>query len=439
MPDEPSARIAIYTSSEEARRLRISIRGHHALTILIAGVIFIPIVLYYTGFVTLKGPPVLVYPKLYEYPLRLTPYQNGHHGIDFSQIWLSARKMSAGEKVYYPVLKAKWRREWSSTYHPLIHWLYIPLGKLPFPTALVLHNLFGIALLLGCSFLALRQAGCGAAFPSIALLIPAAMYLTPSGLLHVERGQMDVYVGASMLTTVTLFRSGGRGWAIATAVLSTLKVQAWIFVGFYAIVAAPLFGLRERNLWWVPAIIVGTSLVFLNQVLEWIPSFLYVADNASTHGSPFVRILPKPLAYGLPFASTAAMALAAFLALRMHSQLGDVDARRRLLERISFPFAAAIALQTVCGTAVTHDYRLIAFLGLLPALSIWTTRTPDLPTGVRSAVVVGYLTLLAAVLRVPPFIAFDWGDTAYLMLAASMAFLALAAFLAPASRSPASA
>ena len=57
-------------------------------------------------------------------------------------------------------------------------------------------------------------------------LIPAAMYLTPSGLLHVERGQMDIYVAASMLTTLAPFRSGGRGWAIAiqTGVRSAVVV-----------------------------------------------------------------------------------------------------------------------------------------------------------------------------------------------------------------------
>jgi len=79
---------------------------------------------------------------------------------DFSQVYLAARATAAGDEVYYRVDLERWRRKWSSTYPPIAHWLYVPVSQLRFRTALVLHNLLGIALLLGTGGLLLRAAGC---------------------------------------------------------------------------------------------------------------------------------------------------------------------------------------------------------------------------------------------------------------------------------------
>jgi hypothetical protein len=417
------------SQEEDAQRLRIATRTFQGLIAIMVVAFAAPLFLHYTGFAPAKKFPGHPYPKIEKYQLRLTPGQGVNHGIDFSQIWLSAQKLSAGQKVYYPVEKTTWRREWSSTYHPLIHWLYIPVGKLPFQTGLILHNLFGIALMLGCSALALRQAGCLAAFPSTAAVILSAMYLTPTGLLHVERGQMDTYVAASMLSMVAFFASGGRGWAIATGILSTLKVQAWVFVGFYALVAAPLFGLRDKNIWWVPATIAAVSLVFGGQIFEWVPSFLYVADNVSTHGAPFIRVIPRLAAFTLPLATSVVVGLACFLGLRGAARLTDVETRHSLLMRISFPFAAAIAIQTVCGTTVTHDYRLVAFLGLMPALCVWCVRATEVSMWLRRATAVLYALALLVALRIPPFVTISYENVAYLLLTASLLFASAAAYL----------
>ena len=416
--------------------LRIAIRSYKLLIAAMVCAIAIPLFLHYTGFDPRPRLPALAYPQLYNYNVRVTPGQANNHGVDFSQIWLSARRLSAGEEVYYPVDRKQWRREWSSTYHPLIHWLYIPIGKLPFQAALIAHNLFGIALILLCGWLSLRSAACTAAFPAIAGATLAAMYLTPTGLMHLERGQMDTYIAASMLCVVALFVRGGRSWAIATGVLSTLKVQAWAFVGLYGIVAAALWGLRDRNLWWAPATIVASTLLFATQLLDWLPSLMYVAENTSTHGPSFTRILPDSAAFALPLASSLAVGLASCVALRDGGRLGDADARRALLERISFPLAATLAIQTVCATPVTHDYRLVALLGLLPALAIWCARAEPVGAWARHTMSLGYAAMLLVALRVPPFKQMSYENTAYVLLASSLCFLAVAAYLASEPTAP---
>ncbi|MBW2422145.1 MAG: hypothetical protein JRH19_26675 [Deltaproteobacteria bacterium] len=390
----------------------------------------VPLFSSYAGFDPTPITGDKLYPRLQNYAAARTPSLGIHHGIDFSQIWLSARHIAAGEEVYYPVDHKIWRRKWSSTYHPLIHWLYVPLGNLPFQTALISHNLLGIAVLLLCGALALRSAGCLGGFPSVAAAILAAMALTPVGLLHLERGQMDLYVASSLLCVFTFFARGGRAWAIAAGFLSTLKVQAWIFVGFYWCWATALSGPRDRRAWWVPATIGLLTLIFASQVVQWIPSFLYVAGNSAVRGPSFTRVLPNAIVYAIPLVSTLLVGLACFLYLRARGQLADLAGRRALRERVSFPFAAALALQTICGTPVTHDYRLVALLGLLPALPLWCARAGGVPGWVRNTVSLGYGVLIPVAFRAQPFTTMSYESAAWVLLAFSLAFLAAALYLA---------
>ncbi|MBW2271182.1 MAG: hypothetical protein JRH16_21740 [Deltaproteobacteria bacterium] len=410
-------------SEAAQQRLRTAIRTNRWIIAALVVAVASPLFIHYTGFKPAKELSGLTYPKIFKYSYRTTPGRAPHHGIDFSQIWLSAGRLSAGQPVYHPVDKAKWRRRWSSTYHPVIHWLYVPLGRVAFPTALVVHNLAGIGLLLLVSALALRRAGCTQAIPSVLVAILAAMYLTPVGLFHLERGQLDVFVAASIVCVVTAFVRGGSAWAIAAGAISMLKVQAWIFVGFFWLVAAALWGLRDRNVWWVPATILGLNLIFLYQVIDWVPSFLYVANNTSYFGPTFTRILPRWFAFGLPFVSTALVGVCAYAALAARGQLADTDARRQLLARISFPFAAALTLQTVCGTPVTHDYRLIALLGLLPVLATWCARGEGVPAWLRRASCIGFGLMLMFALRVAPLTTLSFLNVAQLLLAFSLLFL----------------
>lgn len=389
-----------------------------------------PLVFHYLGFAPVGDFEGLSYPRLKGYLLRKTPGQRPNHGVDFSQIHLSARHLKAGKPVYFKVKRMKWRRVWSSTYHPLAHWFYLPTVRLPFPVALVVHNLGGIALVLLCAALALWRGGALDALPSLGGAVLVAMLLTPTGLLHLERGQMDLFVAASFVCVVAMFERRMLGWALAAALFSTLKVSAWAFVGFYWMVAAPLWGLRDWRVWLLPGAILLANLAFLSEVKEWLPAFLYVAENRSDAGPSFTKILPKLAAYAMPFISTFAVAAAAFVSLRWSGRLSDAASRRALLERISFPFAAVLGIQTVCATPVTHDYRLVALLGLLPVLAIWCARGESIASWLRYAVSLGYALLLVVAFRIPPFLKTSYENTAWLLLAGAWALLAAALYLA---------
>ena len=194
--------------------------------------------------------------------------------------------------------------------------------------------------------------------------------------------------------------------------------------------AAPLGGLRRWAVWWAPATIVLLNLAFFDQVQKWLPAFLYVAENKSEGGPSFTRILPRTLAFALPLVTTLAIGAASFASLRFRQVLGNEAARRELLERISVPFAAALAIQTVCGTPVTHDYRMVAFLGLLPGLAIWCQRAPSIAAWVRNTVALAYGAMLIVAMRVRPFTGLSHDTLTWVLLLASLGFLLAALGLA---------
>jgi hypothetical protein len=382
-----------------------------------------PFFIHYTGFRSASSIKTF-YPTIAGYPERKTPTMRGAHGLDFSQIYLAARDMSAGEEVYYRVDLKRWRRKWSSTYHPFTHWVYIPISKMRFGRALVTHNLLTVGALLACVFWVLYSARLTRAFPGAAATVLAVIYLTPTGLLHLERGQLDLYVAASYACTFALFAVGGARFAVAAGLLSVLKVTAWAFIGLYWGVAQGLNGWRERTPWLLPATIFVVMLVFAGQVMDWLPSFRYVAENVSVRGPSFSRIMPRGLGQSIPLLGTGAVAGACYYALRRRGQLADRDARLGLLERISFPLAATLAIQAAGSTPVTHDYRLLALLGLLPALVIWCARNRELPGWLRHGLAVSFASILLIVARVRPFAPIPYIEMTWIVLVFSMIFLA---------------
>ncbi len=416
-----------------AARLRAArLAQAFVITAVIAAVAW-PYFLHFVGFQPARAFDQAVYPRpVSGYPFRETPNADGTHGIDFSQVWIAARRLTSGDKVYERVDWRKWRRRWSSTYHPAVHWLYIPVSWLPLRDGLIVHNLFSMGLFLLCAALALRRAGCLRALPGLTAAYAAAMLLTPTGLLHLERGQFDTYIAAALVCIVALFSYGGPGrigWAIGAGLLSTLKVSAWPLVGFYWMLGVGLRGLRVPVVWLVPVTILALNLIFFSGVQAWIPAFLYVAEDHVVGGSSFKRIVPLWLAIALPFIATLSMAVACFVSLRMRGLLGDSAAQEQLLGRIFFPFALALALQTICGTPVTHDYRLVGLFGLLPALSVWCARGETISDELRYAVAFGYALVLVVAMRIIPFTSLSNDGLVTWLLVSSLVSLCVAIYL----------
>ncbi len=129
-----------------------------------------------------------------------TPGQNGQHGLDFSSLWLGSKDILNNRSPYYLVSngrRAEWARRWNTSYHPFSVWIHQPLAMLTFRNALIAHNIVQITVLLATSCLLLRHVRALRQFPLLAATTLSLLFLTPIGLLQMERGQFGLYTAAS--------------------------------------------------------------------------------------------------------------------------------------------------------------------------------------------------------------------------------------------------
>lgn len=394
------------------------------LILIILSSVVLPVIVHHIGMKSISDIQ-LSYPGLGGYTQRETPGMEGVRGLDFSQVYLSAHDVRAGKEIYYPVKYKVWRRKWSTTYHPLTTWLYLPLSYLPFKWAFVTHNSLSIALLLFTAYFALRRTQCKGCFPLIASTMLVFLFFTSPGLLHLERGQFDLFTATAYVGVFSLFYSSSVFWAVFTGFISSLKITSWVFITFYWLCGALIIGMNRRMLL-LPLTILLLLMLFLFQLDNWLPALLYVEFDHSNYGPSFTRILPRFASKSLPVFSTAIVSASA---LGMLAKRKSNSSPVTLFGVISFPLAACLTLQAMGFTNVTHDYRLIAFLGLIPCLAIWAATNKEIPQKITHLVSYVFGLSLLPVFRVPPFAHLSYDVVAYCMLGFSFFFLLVALVL----------
>ena len=72
---------------------------------------------------------------------------------------------------------------------------------------------------------------------------------------------------------------------------------------------------------------------------------------------------------------------------------------------------------------MTHDYRLVALLGLIPALSIWCARGEDVPAWLRRTLCGAFVLLMVCAMRIKPFTTLSFVNLAQVLAAFSFLFL----------------
>ena len=89
--------------SDGRKQLRAATRANALVVAAIVAALALPLAAHYTGFAPAGELKALKYPGLQWYVMRLTPATN-HHGLDFSQIWYSAKFLEAGKPVYFKII-----------------------------------------------------------------------------------------------------------------------------------------------------------------------------------------------------------------------------------------------------------------------------------------------------------------------------------------------
>jgi hypothetical protein len=323
------------------------------------------------------------------------PGAPGAAGGDFSQVYTSALALRHGESAYVPTTPAfadRWGRP--SGYPPLMNWLYVPLSYLPYHRALLVHSAISLLALLLVTALILKRMGLAAHIPGVVLGQSSLYFLTPIGLLHLERGQFDLFVAAAAALTVAcvFVKRGAPGLAATAGFIGTLKWTSASFLGCFCVVGA-LFSPRARR--WsfvlVPVLMVIGTAIFWRSVREYWTTIEVFEINARPLGLTFTHFLQRKVAKVLPVVVTLLVAIPGLWVARSERH------KNQLLFALSAPLSILLMNLATCYGTISYEYHSVALLGMWPGLVVWTEREPFLgkPLKLLTCVLFGALLCVA--------------------------------------------
>lgn len=351
-----------------------------------------------------------------------SPVYPGAAGADFAQIYFGARTLRAGQSPYAAPSADPFRRR--PGYGPFTYWLAVPLTALPYHAALVVHTVAQVGVFVAATVVALRLTGTLPHLPAVLGTAVLLLLMTPIGLVYLERGQLDLYVGACYLLALTYFFRPRVSLVLAAGALAAVKGTALPVLGALALVglvAGPR-GRRRLVLFAAPLIAVGSFLLWPDPRL--IEHVRYWEESVRPQGVSFAHVMPGWVGKMLPIL-TALVVAAVLRWRRRESELDDA------LQATVGPLGLALAIQGVAVGTASFEYRAVSLLGLVPVLAIWVERAEEVPAALKVAAVAGFGLFLVTAFRVHNL---TWRGRLEVLvliyLAASMAFAALATFLA---------
>jgi hypothetical protein len=306
-------------------------------------------------------------------------------GVDFSQVYLSAAALRAGDAPYAPK-RPEFRDRYARhpNYPPLTNHLYVPLTFLDYRNALAVHTVAGLLLFLGLAVTVMAKFGLARHALGVCAAVLLLALKTPIGFSHLERGQFDLFVASSILLVAAAAYVESRALAFTVA---ACLVGAMKWTSIPVLLAFSLLGIATastgRRRWVyaaIPLVLAASALPFASELSGYWPSLSAYELEAAPTGMTFEHWLPPWMAKAVPVVCT--LAFTATLWLRS----ARITNREATFQAVAVPFGLAVALQSQCMLRIAYEYRTVALLGFLPIAVVWMERTTVVPRGLRAAV-----------------------------------------------------
>jgi hypothetical protein len=361
------------------------------------------------------------------------PGAPGAAGSDFGQVYYSAQALRHGESPYHPSSPQFVDRNGQlPNYPPLMYWICVPLSRLPYYLALLVHTGLSLLALFGATVFVLMRMGLRRHVWGAVLVQASLYFLTPIGFTHFERGQFDVLVATSFLLCFACIFTIRNSFSLAalSGFLGALKWTAIPFLGCFAVLGF-LLGSRSRRWSFVVMLavtVLGTGL-FWRGILEYWTSLRFYEVNSSPCGLTLQNILPRIWTKLAPALATALVAIFALLRF-------TTAERPRILTAISAPFALALTNFAICFGTCSYEYHTVATLGMVPALIVWLEAAPGLPAHTKVVTSAAFGLFLIVAFRLFGLTALGFATITGIYLALALFFLGVCAYTIHTARPP---
>jgi hypothetical protein len=349
----------------------------------------------------------------------------GAAGADFSQVYTSALALRHGESAYRPTSPQFADRFGRFPgYPPLMNWLYVPMTFFPYHVALLLHTGLSLGALFAATVFVLGRMGLRRHAWPVILVQATLFFLTPIGFTHLERGQFDLLVAASLLLCFAcVYGRAGFGVAAVSGFLGALKWTALPFLGCFSVLGLSLASRSRRRFFLlIPAVVALGTGVFWQGVLEYWTCLRIYEFETPPYGLTLQNLLPRLWTKLAPILATASVAIFAFARF-------PAAQRPQVLMAISAPFALALINLTICFGTYSYEYHTVALLGMVPALIVWLEAAGSLvPARMKIAISTAFGLFLIVAFRLFGLTVLGYVAMTGIYLALAVFFLATCAY-----------
>ncbi|OGJ74754.1 hypothetical protein A2384_06895 [Candidatus Peribacteria bacterium RIFOXYB1_FULL_54_35] len=380
--------------------------------------------------------------------MRLSPYYplrfslDGQRGVDLYHTFIFAEAWSDGFSPYGPIPDRYFQNyQWDRTpvHPPFTYFVYRMLVPLGFPAVRTIHTIAKLALFFLSAAAVLWSLRAEKVLLPTLLAILCCIFLSPTGLSELERGQSELFIAASfMLVFAAVFRDRAL-WLILAGIAASLKISSLLFLGPFVFLAFAVNRERFGRMIFVIAVVFFSLLLFFPFLSGFARSIL-VGDllvggadgNQYADGVSFALLFPYYIGKSIIIASTMFF-LGIFLSIRGREQ------RTESFLRASFPLAVMLILQAIGFRTLSWEYKSVEILALLPGLYLWL-REAHVSLWYQRVVASSYGVLLMVVSHLFPFksgILFaEYADMArvYFIASCLFSFLALVGILSGRTR-----
>lgn len=343
--------------------------------------------------------------------MRLSPYYplyfslDGQRGVDLYHTFIFAEAWSDGLSPYGPIPDRYFQNyQWDRTpvHPPFTYFVYRMLVPLGFPAVRTIHTVAKLAIffLSAAAVLWLFRAE-RVLLPTL-LAIICCIFLSPTGLSELERGQAELFIAAAfMLVFAAVFRDRVL-WLILAGIAASLKISSLLFLGPFVFLAFVVNRERFGRMTIVIAVVFSLLLLFFPFLFGFIRSII-VGDllvggagrDQYPAGVSFTLFLPFYIGKSIIIASTMFF-LGVFLSIRGREQ------RTGAFLRASFPLAVVLILQAIGFRTLSWEYKSVEILALLPGLYLWL-KEARVSLWYQRVVAFSYGVLLMVVSHLFPF------------------------------------
>lgn len=338
--------------------------------------------------------PLYGFTRIYERPNTVEYHAVKRLAADYAQVYFPSQEFSSLTQNYETGYLDPWKRP--SRYAPLIHYICsISFCKLDYGYASFAHMLVQILLFYLFFIAAFKMLQIESDMQSGLVIATFLLFLTPTGLGWLERGQFSLYVCLAYLLLILGIMKKNNLLIVASALFAYVKWTSLPFL--FVMMIVHLLGSRDRKeliknssmaLIYL-LIIILLSLAFRSRFLHFLDGVLIQEADVDPVGISMAQLLPLWAVKGFPL---LAIFCGYFCLIRNNRKFDQL-----------IPYLTGVGILMLTYPTVAFEYGIPSLLCFIPLIFYWARPSSMLHNLLKYGLVL-FMLLISHPIQISPVI-----------------------------------